>query len=332
MPGMDQHRVTNKNLFRTEAEATLALANPDLPVACVRIISGYTPNPPTAIWPQVRHFTIECVIAMKPGTPANARRLMTMIALFSTWAVTVTGCPVAPERIFTQSHLDRFVNGKLSNRSKAYRFDVSRVLAKVGHTVAGSKFTQLPTPKQGAAVPPHTADDIARLYSWANTLSTPLKRQNARGMLALSAGAGLTSQQVMEVQVGDVELVDGRAFVTVREPGERRIPVRASWVSTLSLSVGSRTSGDLFQAYRLDEYPPNQLQQFLSKNRGELRPSVARLRSGWIVTLIDADIPLPILLKVTGFTTPASIRPYLRYATVNNDLHWLTQITGEAGA
>jgi len=332
MPGVENNRLIDKAQFRSDAEADLAFANPDLPAVCVRIISGYSPNPPTAIWPQVQQFTIDCAIAMKPRTPANARRLMTMIALFSTWVVTVTGCPVRADRIFTQSHLDRFVKGKLSGHSVAYRFDVSRMLAKIGQTLTNSNLTQLPTPKQSEAVPPHTFDDIARLYSWANTLSTPLKRQNARSLLALSAGAGLTSQQIMDAQIGDIDLVEGRAFVTVREPRERRVPLRASWVPTLTRAIGSRTSGDVFRAYRLEEYPPNQLQQFLSLNRGELRPSVARLRSGWIVSLINADLPVAVLLKVTGFATPGSLRPYLRYAALNDDTAWLARITGEARA
>jgi hypothetical protein len=329
---VENNRLIDKAPYRSDAEAKLASANPDLPAVCIRIISGYTPNPPTAIWPQVQQFTIDCAIAMKPRTPANARRLMTMIALFSTWVVTVAGCPVRADRIFTQSHIDRFVKGKLAGHSIAYRFDISRILAKIGQLLTGSTLTQLPTPKQGQAVRPHTAEDVARLFSWANSLSTPFKRQNARSLLALSAGAGLTSQQIMGAQVGDVEFRDSRAFVTLREPRERRVPVRASWVPTLIKAIGDRTSGDIFRAYRLEEYPPNQLQQFLSLNRGELRPSVARLRSGWIVSLINANLPLNVLLKVTGFTTPGSLRPYLRYAALNDDVDFLARITGEAHA
>ena len=151
-------------------------------------------------------------------------------------------------------------------------------------------------------------------------------------MLALAAGAGLTAQQIMDAQVEDIEFIDGRAVVTIHEPHERRVPVRASWTQTLSSALGERTSGNVFHAYRLGEYPPHQLQQFLTHNRGELRPSVARLRSGWIVSLLNANLPLDVLLGVTGFTTPASLRPYLRHARAHKATDWLARITGEVSA
>jgi hypothetical protein len=74
------------------------------------------------------------------------------------------------------------------------------------------------------------------------------------------------------------------------------------------------------------------LQQFLSRNRGELRPSVARLRVGWLVSLLNAGLPLDVLLDVAGFTTPSSLRPYLRYARAHTTTDWLSHITGEASA
>ncbi len=308
------------------------LADPHLPTVCARIIAGYTPNPQTAIWTQVRQFTIDCTITMSPRTHANARRLMTMIGLFSAWVVTATGCPVEPARIFTQAHLNRYLNVGLAQHSASYRFDVSRIIARVAVTVAGVLLEKLPTPRQAEAVTPHSADEVARLRSWSDTLSTPLKRQNARALLALAAGAGLTAQQIMDAQVSDVDLTNGRAFVTLREPIERRVPVRASWVQPLSRAIGARTAGDVFHAYRLDEYPPHQLQQFLTKNRGELRPSVARLRSGWIVSLINANLPIDVLLEVTGFTTPASLSPYLRHTQARSTTDWLARITGEVNA
>jgi len=325
-------RLNNKTAARAAVEASLLLADPELPTVCARIIAGYTPNSPTGIWPQVRQFTIDCTVAMKPRTPSNARRLMTMIALFTVWIVTVTGCPVTPQRVFTQSNLDRFLRTRLGGHSVAYRFDVSRNLTKAARIIAGATLRQLPTPTQGDAVAPHTSRERATFVSWANTLSTPHKRQNAQTLLGLAGGAGLTAQQIMDAKVTDIEIDGDRAFVTIHEPQRRRIPVRRPWVKILANGIGTRTSGDAFRAYRLEEYPPNQLQQFLTRNRGELRPSVARLRSGWLVELIDANLPLDVLLAITGFTTLASLRPYLRYAQRHDATDWSAVIAGEVSA
>lgn len=329
MPVMENNRLIDSTRTIPPAEAHLALSHPEIPAVCVRIIAGYSPNQPSSIWPEVQQFTIDCAVAMKPTTHANARRWMTMIALFSTWVVTVAGGPVTPERIFRQSYLDRYLKRVLAKHSPAYRFDSSRLLVKVAHTLLDVRLSQLPTPRQSEAVFPHTPKDLARIYSWANTLSTPLKRQNARALVSLAAGAGLTAQQIMDAQVGDVEFIDGRAFVTVHEGRQRQVPVRTAWVRTLTSAIGDRTSGTIFKAYRLEEYPPHQLQQFLTKNRGELRPSVARLRAGWLVSLLEANLPLDVLLNVTGFTTPASLRPYIRHAKANDTTEWFAQIVGE---
>lgn len=310
----------------------LRALDPELPDHCWHIITGYSPNQPSSAWLLVRDFVIECVVAMHPRTYANARRLMTMTALYVTWVWTATGCELTAARVFNDTHLRRYLAVRLAKHSDMYRFDTARQLSTMAELLTGAHLARLATPYQAEAVAPHTRDDIARLRSWANTLSTPFKRQNARALLALAAGAGLTSQQIVDAQVEDVEFADGRAFVSIRERQGSRVPMRAAWVRMLNEAIGTRRTGDIFQAYRFEEYPPNQLHQFLTRNRGELRPSVSRLRSGWIVALINANLPIDVLLDVAGFTTPHSLRPYLRYARSNSTAEWLPAITGEISA
>jgi hypothetical protein len=133
----------------------------------------------------------------------------------------------------------------------------------------------------------------------------------------------------MAVQVEDVHFDNGRAFVTVHGSASRRVPVRAMWVKTLSLSIGTRTSGDVFHAYRLEEYPPNQLQRFLSDNPCTPRPSAARFHASWVITQIDAGLPLQILLDIAGFSSAQSLQPYLKYAKAHGIDGYIARITGE---
>lgn len=332
MQGMQRNRLIDNVNNQPSAALQPAFALDGVPPVCAGIITRYRPNPPTAIWPQVRHLTIECALAMNPQTHANARRLMSMISLFCTWVVTTTGCPPTVERVFAQAHLDRYLRTRLGSHSESYRFDVSRALASIAETTLGTRLRQQPTPPAGEAVRPHSAAERAVFVSWAKTLSTPLKRANAHTLLALAGGAGLTSQQIMDATVEDIDFEDSRAFVTVHQPRYRRIPVRRAWLRTLTAGFGTRSTGMAFRGYRLEEYPPNQLHQFLTRTRGELRPSVSRLRAGWIVELLNANLPLDVLLATTGFTTPASLRPYVVYAHRNNLTDWTSSITGEVSA
>jgi len=71
------------------------------------------------------------------------------------------------------------------------------------------------TPPHGRRVRPYSAKEQAVLYSWANRLTTALKRHNARALLGLAGGAGLTALELMAIKVEDVELAGTRAFVNV---------------------------------------------------------------------------------------------------------------------
>lgn len=300
-----------------------------LPDHLWRIISGYSPNRPTTAWTVVRPFVIECVIAMKPRTYSNARRSMTMTALYVAWVWTVTGCELTALRVFKDTLIRRYLAERLPKHSDVYRFDTARQLATIGETLTEGHIQRLPTPPHGGRVRPYSAKEQATLYSWANTLTTPLKRQNARALLGLAGGAGLTALELMAIQVEDIEFAGTRAFVNVHGERPRRIPVRTNWVRTLSNSVGARSTGNMFHAYRLEEYPPHELQRFLCDNPCTPRPSAARLHSGWVVSQIDAGLPLGLLLEITGFTAAQSLQPYLKYAKTHSLDAYVARITGE---
>lgn len=117
-------------------------------------------------------------------------------------------------------------------------------------------------------------------------------------------------------------------FVNVFGNRPRRVAVHSRWAKTLTTSVGDPKEGDLFHAYRLEEYTPSGLQRFLSDNPGQLRASAARLRSGWIVDQINAGLPMPVLLEITGFTTLQSLQPYLQHCTPHHAADHLDLITG----
>ena len=290
------------------------------------------PSKPTSAWAAVRPFVIECVISMTPRTHATARRLMTMTALYVTWLWAATGCDLTVDRVFRDGFVSRYLVERLGKHSATYRYDTVRQLSGLAAKLTGETIGRLHTPPQGPRVRPYTSAEDASLYSWANTLSTPLKRQNARGLLGLAGGAGLTAVEVMAARVNDVEVVDGRVFVNVRGDRPRRVPVRANWARTLIKSIGTRTSGNVFHAYRLQEYLPHELQRFLSDHPCTPRPSAARLHSGWIVTQLEAGLPLDVLLEVTGFTSAQSFQPYQRYARPARINDYFGRIIGEEAA
>lgn len=326
---MPNRRLINSPDNSDEHLGELRALDPELADRLWDVITGYRPNRANSDWATVRPFVIECVLRMHPRTFSTARRLMTMTALYVSWAWTVSGCELVGERVFVDSLVHRYLSSRLSAHSAMYRFDTARQLSTISEVLTGEPTRRLHTPFQSPRVRPYSPNEEATLYAWANTLSTPLKRQNARALLGLAGGAGLTAQELMDVQVEDIDFSDGRIFVNLHGDRPRTVPVRAAWARTLAKAVDTRTSGRVFRGYRLNEYPPRALQRFLSDHPCTPRPSAARLHSGWVVAQIDAGLPLTVLLEVTGFSSAQTLQPYLHHTREHRLDDFIGRIIGE---
>ena len=94
-------------------------------------------------------------------------------------------------------------------------------------------------------------------------------------------------------------------------------------------SVGERTEGDLFHGYRFDEYPPRTLQTFLTEHPCAPRPSASRLACGWLVTLLDAQLPLVLIMELTGYAQTSSLDAVLKYCKTPPTDELVGRIIGE---
>lgn len=329
---MQKDRSSDITTIRPDTSAhsidTLRALDPELPDFAWHIITGYSPISAGPGWLVVRELVIQAVLSVRPRTHVNTRRLMTMTGLFATWVWTRTGTEPVAHRIFTNTNVHRYLHDRLGTHSAEYRFDTARQLSAIAEALLGTVVDRLPTPRQSGRIAPYTPSDIAVLHSWASNQSTDLSRSNARALLGLAGGAGLTAQELMAAHVEDLDN-DGRyLFIDVRGTQARRVPVLHKWAKTLKLAVGDRVSGPIFRGFRLHEYPPRILQTFISDHPCRVRPSARRLNNTWIVTQLDAGIPLQLLLELTGHTTTQAIRPYLQYARPVEIEQYLDRITG----
>ena len=298
------------------------LVDPGLPAFAHRIITGYRPHTRPAAWEAVRPFVISCVLAMQPRTHENTRRLMTITALYTTWVWTVTGVELEPNRVFTNGLLSRYLSDSLAHHSNIYRFDTTRQISAMAARLGRADVDRLPTPSQSERVTPHSPSEIATINSWAATLPTEMTRRNGRALLSLAGGAGLPAAELMCVRVEDLDDLGDRMVVNVHGERARRIPVLDRWARILRKSVDGRTEGLMFKGYRLDEYPPRALQTFISEYPCTVRPSAARLHSAWVVEHLNANIPLPVLMEIAGFSSAQSVQPYLSHSDTTDAAHY----------
>ncbi|TFB97660.1 hypothetical protein E3O35_18190 [Cryobacterium sp. MDB2-A-2] len=325
-------RLHNIFLADSATYAHLRALDPELPDFAWGIIVRYRPQISPVQWEAVREFTISNAVQMRPRTFDAARRLMSMSARFGAWVWTTTGTQLTVERVYTQNNVSLYLHACLPKHSESHRWGFVRQVGTIADTLADAGIKRLPAPHlPGRRRSPFTVSDAATMHSWAASLTTDLKRQNAWALLGLAGGAGLRAHEIIETRISDIEVIDGRVFVNVPGKCARRVPVMHLWNRTLMRSVQGRTNPDeyVFRGYRWDEYRPRAIQSFLTEHPARVRATVSRLRSTWIVAQIDNGLPVPVLLAIAGFVTAQSLDKHLIYAQTANIDAYVGLIIGE---
>jgi integrase len=315
-PFMNTKDRLNDNFRRDSATyAHLRALDPGLPDHAWAVIIRYRPQLPTIQWAAVREFTITNAVLMKPRTFEAVRRLMTMSARFNAWVWTANGITLTAGRVYTQNHVYLYLQERLPKHSETHRWGVVRQLGAIADALAETGIKRLPAPHSPGRRP-FTMSEAASMHSWAASLTTDLKRQNAWAILGLAGGAGLRTEEIIDVRLGDIDILDGRVFVNIPGNRPRRVPVLYPWNRTLLRSISTRTDPEdfAFRGYRLEEYRPRAIQSFLTDHPSRVRPTVSRLRSTWIVSQIDKGLPLPVLKSIAGFVSASSFEKHLVHA------------------
>lgn len=309
----------------------LLLSHPQLPELAAPIIVKFRPNSAAqaGAWSATRSFTVETAAAMLPHSFDVTRRRMTMSASFHMWVWARTGAELTIPRVYTQSNIDRFLENVHKNRSEGHRWGVSRQLVKIGRELADADLIAIPAPN-GKVRSPFTTKQIASMHSWANSLTTVNKRQNAQALLGLAGGAGLTAAEIVEVRVCDIHRDGDVVFVNVAGKRARRVPVRHAWARVLLRSIDGRVDASerAFRGPRIAEYPPRIIQSFLTDHPAPVRPTPAALRAAWLLHHINNNEPLPVLRDVAGFDHYTTLVRYYEHANVLDVADFTAQLVG----
>ncbi|MBM3715902.1 MAG: hypothetical protein FJW64_09255 [Actinobacteria bacterium] len=307
---------TRSNDIRRDAETYGHLRDlrPTMPTFVWDIMLGYRPRVNASQWAAVREFTLATAVTLGPTTFDSTRRLMSMSSRFHAWVWVTGGRELTVERVYTQNNIDLYVQNQLGRRSQVHQWGVARQLVANGRELTTAALRGLPAAHMKLRAPFSSAQ-IATMHSWANRLTTIKKRQNAWGLLGLAGGAGLRAEEIVDVNVDNVDVVNGRVFVNVTGETPRRVPVRHAWARVLLKSIDDR-SGDerVFRGPVIEEYRPRIIQTFLTDHPAQVRPTPARLRASWIVHHLDNDVPLPVLKELGGFRTYDTLARYLELA------------------
>ncbi|MET8682351.1 hypothetical protein ABZW18_33510 [Streptomyces sp. NPDC004647] len=278
----------------------------DVPTA----IALYTPRGlPSAAWPEVAPFVREAVTAFGPDSPWAAVQYLTTVTRFCTWAVAEC-LPLQTEALFTPDVVERYTAvGMPALKDTSRRTHRSRLSA------VGRKITRrAPWPPQQATLPrnrlapPYGPAEIAGFFEIAGKQTTGARTRAALGLLAGGLGAGLWPGEHLIITGSAVTSLDGVTTLHVTGPKARPIPVLAAY-APLIRTLAARFPGEPLVG-KAAEKSKNRLNKLVGRIEvpDRLPPlSAPRLRTTWLVTLLNARVPLPEILAAAGLASSGSL-------------------------
>ncbi len=172
--------------------------------------------------------------------------------------------------------------------------------------------------------PPYSEAECAELRRLARFQPTTTARRGLSAVVALGSGAGLSASEQRRVcpeHVSEIA-IDGVAMLIVDVTGERarRVLVRAPYDELLRDALRlhhEQRRGRRTPLYGSKADRHNVTGVVTANARTALGPGVevdpARLRSTWLVAAMSADLPLGVLLKVSGLRSARTLVDLLSY-------------------
>ena len=277
-------------------------------------------------WSLVEETTRALLRAYGPPSVTWVQTQAGVIARFCRWVAT------RPERIHRGEVLrvdetletgliDLYLAGPLANVP-----DSSRATARSLVRRATRNLSPLPTGSIAyhPVNPPYSAAECAAYLRLARLQPTSATRRGMSSLVALGLGAGLSSQEQREVsdeRVHEVDL-DGEKLLVVDVPGPRarHVVVRAPYDDLLREAIalhreqGRRGNQPLYGT-KVDRHNASGTVTGSARTAFGVGVQIdpARLRSTWLVALMSADLPLGVLLKVSGLRSARTLVDLLPY-------------------
>ncbi|MCH1865296.1 hypothetical protein [Nocardioides sp. CFH 31398] len=270
-------------------------------------IERFRPDMPAEVWSvieaPVRTWVAECDTQGMRET----RRLLGIVAQHVRWCWETAGLPLDKSVVFRHQVVAEFIGKGLPGVKPATRGSYRSTLMKVADLLLeGAQVIYRPPhlPDSDPACP-YTASEVTLLRYWAAGQATDARRVNATVLLALSLGAGLSTNEVMLARAGDVTVDDEGVFIAVQGDRPRLVPVLAEWEETVTTIARAAWRPDLylFRPTR-QNITANSVYNFIHRSNSKpMTISVQRLRATWLVTHLSADTPVRALMAASGITT-----------------------------
>jgi hypothetical protein len=269
-------------------------------------IETIRPKVEDAAWRRVFAEVQRIVKAAEPDTPYSARELLGPLAKLAVFA-DGRGMPGSADVWLDREVIELFISLGCPDVSEATRANYRSRLVRLREALFGPDLPGGPPARLSGSTAsrPYTGSELSGLWSSAAGQPTGQLRDGLKTLLALGMGCGLDSPEVIPLRVHDVRRTgpSGPVVVAVRGRRARLVVCRAAWENVLADVVERATAGSWLFRPDATARSTNTVTNFLDRTRPSteaLRLVMGRARATWIVELINAQVPLPVLVAAAG--------------------------------
>jgi hypothetical protein len=286
----------------------------DQRIGVSRIIDGYTPNSIDRwVWEGVRQTVIDIVRAFEPISEDDALAALRSVTRLTIWCHFDRGYELDSTLILHDVSIERFIAMTMpSSPAPTQRREAQRLLA----IAAGVHRTrQIPSIKamKLARSSIYSSKEQVAIVGWAQTQNSERVRRNADLVVALTLGAGLYPAELLAARVGNVAELGDLLIVNVGGDNPRQVPIRRFWADIVRERIVGRPSDEQLMIHeKQPDSTTSVMTLFVGTSRAG-RPDPQKMRSTWIVGLLNDRVPVPIVLKAAGLKHSDSLNRYLPF-------------------
>lgn len=252
-------------------------------------------------------FTDDIVADVSRQVPYREETLRAAVSQHVQWGDLAFGLPFEREFLFRRDVIGVAVQ-QLPMRSDASLGRRRAVLLRVAEAL-GVTERALPPLYGSEPSAPYSEAEVAEMRIWA-AVQRDERRIDARVLLALGIGCGLTASEICEVSGDDVREAGSRIAVPGRR--ERLVDVDGPWRDALAHVELIRRNTRLFRP-GVQNYA-NKISDFTRATIGEQpRPRPQRMRATWLVARMAEGVPVQELLYAAGVKSLDALARFERY-------------------
>jgi len=270
-------------------------------------IASFTPRSmPAPLWEKIADRVRETVSRAHPTSAGMAKELLaalSSVAAFCEQAGLGHGSAVWLD----EATVTAFVRRGRPELSASSRASIASRVRSLAHPVPLADRDTFTTYRPG---------ELGALWSAAGAQNTERRRSDARILIALGAGAGLTAMEIAQVRAHDVRPAGAAVVVAVRGAAQRMVIVRRAFEHTLAEAAHAHTGKVVYLLSPTRFSRDSVVAAALSAMRLPTecpRTSTRRLRATWLAELAESRIPLPVLAAAAGISDLSRLTRLLRH-------------------